>query len=79
MCNIFILEKEDGGTTLYLFDDGPEIPTVSVWLGGEKEEKLRSGIEGLKRNGVGEQGICEFLFDYFPDYRDHWQNGYGAL
>jgi hypothetical protein len=79
MSNIFILEEEDGGTTLYLFDDGPEIPTTSIWLDGEDEKKLRSGIEDLKKNNVDEQGICEFLFGYFPDYRDHWQNGYGAL
>jgi hypothetical protein len=79
MCNIFILEKWEGGTTLYLFDDGPEIPTVSVWLDGEKDEKLRSGIEELKRGSVDEQGICEFLFGYFPDYRDYWKSEYGAL
>jgi hypothetical protein len=73
MDNIFILEKENGGTNLYCFDDGPEIPTEGITLVGEEEEKLRVGIEERKRKAASEQEICEFLFAYFPGLRDYWK------
>jgi hypothetical protein len=79
MDNIFILEKENGGTTLYLFDDGPEIPTTSIELAGDEEKRMRSGIEERKQKGASEQDICEFLFGYFPDYQDYWEKEYGVL
>jgi hypothetical protein len=79
MDTIFILEKESGGTTLYCFDDGPEIPTEGITLAGEDEKKLRSGIEERNKNGANEQEICEFLFDYFPGLRDYWKKEHGAL
>jgi hypothetical protein len=79
MDNIFILEKENGGTTLYLFDDGPEIPTTDIVLTGDEEKTMRAGIEERKKNGSSEQEICEFLFGYFPDCRDYWKKEYGAL
>jgi hypothetical protein len=79
MDNIFILEKEGDGTTLYLFDDGPEIPTTSIDLAGDEEKRLRDGIEERKQKNTSVQEICEFLFGYFPDYRDYWKKVYGEL
>jgi hypothetical protein len=77
MDNIFILEKVEGGTELYCFDDGPEVPTASVVLLGEADQTLRSGIEVMARKG--EQAVCEFLFSYFPDLQAYWNNTYGQL
>jgi hypothetical protein len=77
MHNIFILEKTEEGTILYCFDDGPEIPTESVYLEEKEDEKLRSGIKRIEK--TGSQAVCEFLFDYFPGIRDHWKNNYGVL
>jgi hypothetical protein len=79
MDNVFILEKTDYITRLYLFDDGPEIPTVSVTFSGEMDATMRAGIEERMKNGASEQEICEFLFDYFPEYRDYWKKEHGAL
>jgi hypothetical protein len=75
--NIFIVEIVKNGTCLYWFDDGPEIPTESVYLDSEKSGEMEKNI--AETIGRGEQAVCNYLAGFFPELRKYWMDKYGGI
>jgi hypothetical protein len=86
--NIFIIEAVDGGSIyypantekgleLYWFDDGPEVPTDSLFFGGSLAAGLEKRLEELK--AAGDQAVCEYLAGFFPGLQEYWLNKHGGI
>jgi hypothetical protein len=75
--NIFITEAEGNGLRLYWFDDGPEIPTDSVEIGEDEIAEFENRLSALAL--LGDQAVCEYLAEYFPDLRKYWLDEYGSI
>jgi hypothetical protein len=75
--NIFITEIIENGVCLYWFDDGPEIPTESIYLDSEKSGEMEKNIAEL--GDQGEQAVCNYLAEFFPELRKYWMDNYGCI